>query len=445
MAISGFLSAQTLPLPARPSGARTGTEIKTYLEPMTRDARENAIYDEVMAGNVPDFIRTLIPVTVTASIGGSTRTAIYHVTPEYMALGSDADYFLMPMTPLLAQRIADRLGYNLPTRKMVNDIWSAATVKLSPSPIPPSAAMTTIPVFWDHNVTVKGQRAATLAAHPLGELVGGHKKDVVVTEKLATTPGKVAIYGWHYTNGTNIQPLYLGHEDTYADYSHGIRLVRLAMTVDGVATTIPDVLADANLHVLLSDEGAFTSYRYPVPLPGPENLVDDGDFEGAYTNGVAEGWTKWEAAGSNAIAFGRAGLNKHDGSYSQYWSRNDTSTFDGGLYQVVAVQPGRRYRIEAWMKRQSTIGGTHLQFGFDPTGGTSGTAASVVYQNIVDSGANDTWLRYQATVLVTTSSLTLFARAGHTGTTGGTNAYFYLDSVSLVLDDTGTSTSWTIH
>jgi len=443
--VSAPCLAQTLPLPPRSSAAPTGSQLKDSLAPLALQDRENTIFNEVMAGNVPTFLRTLVPVEVTASLGGSDRTARYFVTPEYVALGSNEDYFLMPMTPLLAQRIADRLQCNLPTRKMVNDIWAAAAVKLTPSPIPPSAAMTTVPVFWDHNVTVWGQRQPTLADHPLGALVGGHKKDVVVTARLATTAGKVAIYGWHYPDGSNIQPLYLGHGDTYADYSHGIRLIQLAMTVNGAATTVPEVLADPVLNPLLSDEGAFTSYRYPVTLPQPPtgNLVKNGSFEDGFTNGVGDSWISWLATGSDPITYGRASVNKHDGSYSQYWSRSDTLPFDGGVYQQIEVQAGRRYRISAWIKRQSTLDGTLLRIGYDPDGGTEGTAPSVVYTDLVTAGPNDSWVSYDVKAVATGPTLTVFARAGHTGTSGGTNAYFYFDEVSVVADDAGTT--WSLH
>jgi len=253
----------------------SGSAFVTAITPLSLTERENAILSEVMLGNVPDFMRNLKPVTVSATINSQLRTVIYHVLPDYLAVGSDADYFLTPMSPLCAQRIADRLNCLLPTRKMVNDIWSQAQVKLSPSTIPPSPEMTTVPVFAQHNTTVRAQRQAMEVQYPLGALVGGDKKDVVITKLLATTPNKVAIYGWHYTNGTPIQPLYLGHEDTYADYSHGIRLVQQAVTLDGVETTAVQILNDASLNVLLSDEGVVTSTRYPVALPLYFPLQDD--------------------------------------------------------------------------------------------------------------------------------------------------------------------------
>ena len=47
--------------------------------------------------------------------------------------------------------------------------------------------------------------------------------------------------------------------DWYVDYSHGIRLVKQQMIVDGVPMSVADVLADPNLCVLLSDEGVVTN------------------------------------------------------------------------------------------------------------------------------------------------------------------------------------------
>jgi hypothetical protein len=216
-----WISAQTLNLPARPAGALTGDQFVSLVTSMSLTDRENEIYAQVMSGNVPDFQRNLIAVTNTQTISSTTYTYTYYVLPDYLAIGCDTNYFLCPMTPLLAQRIADATACTMPTRKMVNQIWTAATLHLSPSTIPPSAQMTTIPVMNDHNVTVWGQRSAVLATHPLGELVGGDKKDVVISNIIYgnPAPGRVVIYGWHYTSGTPIQPLYCGHEDTYADYS----------------------------------------------------------------------------------------------------------------------------------------------------------------------------------------------------------------------------------
>jgi hypothetical protein len=261
--------AQTLNVPVRSSSAMSGTQFVNYITAMSLTNRENAIFTEVMNGNVPAFMRNMIPVNSTATISGTVYTATYYVIPDYLAIGCDSDYFLCPMTPLLAQQIADQLACTLPTRKMVNDIWTAATVHLSPSTISPSAQMTTVPVFATHDSTVWVQRSAVLAAHPLGELVGGDKKDVIISNHIYgnPSPGRVVIYGWHYTSGTPIQPLYYGHEETYADYSHGIRMVQLACTLNGSASTVNDILISSTYNTVLSDEGAISTPRYPVGLP----------------------------------------------------------------------------------------------------------------------------------------------------------------------------------
>jgi hypothetical protein len=262
--LSCSLTAQTLPLPPRPTNAPTGSDFAQSIATLDQEIREGRIYEQVAAGNVPEFLRALVPVTVANANDGKTNSVIYFVTPDYLAVGSDNDYFLTPLSPATAQRIANLLGCTLPTRKMVDDIYSAATVKLTPSRIPPSPLMATVPVFLQHNSTVREQRREQLAAHPLGALVAGHKKDVVITKKLLANPGKVAIYGWHKPDGKPIQPLYAGHADYYADYSHGIRLVQLRMTVNGEPRTVPEVLADANLAPLLSDEGPMENVRYPL-------------------------------------------------------------------------------------------------------------------------------------------------------------------------------------
>ena len=254
---------QVLDIPVRPVDALSGTEIYNLIVSMEIEEREDTIYSQIAIGNIPDFMRILCEITVSES----GHTAIYYVIPDYMALGSDSDYFLMPMTPILAQRVADLLKCNLPTTKMVDDIHFQADVKLSPAPIPWGATMTTVPIFWEHNTMVKEQREDYMQSYPLGALVDGDKKDVVITPKLYDPDfiEKVAIYGWYYPNGTRIQSLYTGHYDFYADYSHGIRLVQLAMTVDGIPKTVPEVLADSSLAYLLSNEGAFINSRYPVP------------------------------------------------------------------------------------------------------------------------------------------------------------------------------------
>lgn len=284
------LHAQTLDLPPRPGNAPTGTEFAKRITPLDLAEREKEVVAQIIAGNVPNFLRKLCPVPATSAGGGVTNRATFYATPDYLAVGSDEDYFLIPMSPNTGQRIADVLHCSLPTPKMADEIYAAAEVKLVPSPIPPSPAMTTVPVFSNHCATVRAQRAEQLQAHPLGTLVAGHQKDVVISAKLASAPAKVAIYGWHQTNGVPIQPLYLKHSASWVDYSQCTRLVQQKMTVNGAAKTVAEVLADPALAGLLSNEGPIPNPRYPTnalpQLPAKTSLPDSTPQTGTNAAGL---------------------------------------------------------------------------------------------------------------------------------------------------------------
>lgn len=266
------LAARTLDLPPRPAGAIDGKAFAQSISELEPRERETRIRREILSGNVPPFLRELVPV----HFSKNGHEAILEVTADYLAVGSDRDYFLCPMTPGTARAIADSIGCALPTPRIVDAIHQAATVKLEPSPIPPSPAMTTVPVFLQHNEMVFAQRAAK----PAGGLVAGHKKDVVVAKRLLERPGRVAIYGWHRRDGRPIQPLYAGHVESWVDYSHGVRLVSRRIMLDGQEATLDDVLLNPELAPLLSNEGALRSSRYPTtPLNSRESSREESRLE----------------------------------------------------------------------------------------------------------------------------------------------------------------------
>lgn len=259
--------SQTLNVPSRPSGAMTGSQFTVAILPLSFTARENLIYNEFISGNVPNFYRNLSPVTSTAVISGSVQSVTYYVTPDYIAIGSDADYFLCPMSPMVATKITDSIGCTLPTRKMVNDIYAQAALKLPPLTIPASGTMTTVQAFAQHNNMVGAQRSSSVTAFPLGTLVGGDKKDIVISNLIYSTANRVVIYGWHTSIGNPIQPLSNVHADTYMDYSHGMRFVQNAVIYNGSATTVKAILQSSTLNTLLSDEGVINPPEYPYGNP----------------------------------------------------------------------------------------------------------------------------------------------------------------------------------
>lgn len=254
--------ADDLVLPRRPVDAPSGSEFARRIASLDRVSREREILSQVSQGNVPEFWRRFAEVKLTRTLEDWAQTLTILVSPDYLAIGSDDDYFLAPVTPATAQAVADNLDCVLPTRRMVDEIYATAGVKLAPVPIAPSATMTTVPVFQQHNEMVRKQRAEFSATHPSVALVAGHKKDIVITPRLADAPGKVAIYGWHQLDRKPIQPLHLGHTDAWVDYSHGARFVRRIVKLNGTNTTVEAVLADQKLCALLSDEGPVLNPRY---------------------------------------------------------------------------------------------------------------------------------------------------------------------------------------
>lgn len=253
-----LLPAQSLKLPPRPLSAPSGTQLYSIVASLSRQDREDSILGHILSGNVPRFLRTFDTITVSKTIDRTTYSLQYFVSPDYVAVGSDDDYFLMPMTPILAQKIADHLNCMLPTRVMVDQIYAHAQVKLRPQPIPPDADMDKVPRFWQHNDSVRTLRTPLLETYPLGALVAGTKKDLVVDERIYShlkpkVPKPVVIYGWHQLDGVPIQPVYNGHGETYADYSHGVRLIQKSAKINGAEISLIDIVMDPAYSSLVAD------------------------------------------------------------------------------------------------------------------------------------------------------------------------------------------------
>lgn len=221
--------------------------------------RDQQVLREILKGNMPRFLRNLVPVDVSGRAGDGRDVRItLCVTPDYLALGSDRDYVRVPLGLRAATRIGEEFNMILPTPRMVDMIYRAAAVRLSPQPMTPGPQMTSTAYFMRHNDTVEAQRQSAGVAP--GTLISGHKKDVVLTTRLASNRGKVAIYGWHRRNGRPIQPLSTVHGAGYADYSHGVRLVSRTAFLDGRAVDLQSLMADPRYAGLLSNEG---------PIGGP--------------------------------------------------------------------------------------------------------------------------------------------------------------------------------
>lgn len=237
------VNASTSTIPPRPDKAPGGKAFAESIADLPPKAREAAVVQEILRGNIPVFLRQLHPVTLKTG----EHTCVVNVMPDYLAVGNDTDFLRVPMTPASAKIICDAFGFSLPTTKIVDAVYTEADVKLEPRPLTERRDATA--TFAQHNAIIEEQRAGKSP----GSLVAGIKKDVVITNQLKVKPNKVAIYGWHKLDGKPIQPLYTGHVDWYVDYSHGIRLISRRMTLDGKERDLLELLSDPELCHLVGE------------------------------------------------------------------------------------------------------------------------------------------------------------------------------------------------
>jgi hypothetical protein len=242
-----------LDLPERPPDAPLGSELARTIRDLELEAREARIYDEIARGNVPSWFHRLRRVELRGEIDGRRHRLTFWVAPDYLAVGADEDYLLIPLTARTAGRVAEHLGASLPTPRMVDAIWSSARVRLAPIRIPPDEFMTTVPYFERHDRLVASQRwLRGIRPHVF---VAGHKLDLVLTTASGNDSGRAAVYGWHRADGRPIQPLYTDLGEDWAGYQVGVRLVSREVLVDGARRDLLEVLRDPILGPLLAGNG----------------------------------------------------------------------------------------------------------------------------------------------------------------------------------------------
>ena len=209
------------------------------------------------AGQIPGRFRKMVAVIshMTDSNGKRWKAKLY-VTKDYFMVGTRRDFARVPITPMAAQKIADQTHTALPTRKMVDLIHLQARVRLDPVPLYAHRDSTVI--MRHHDLIIEGQRKGKHG------LISGIKKDVVLSSSDAWKgrTNRVAIYGWHKSDGNHIQPLYTGHVNWYVDYSHGIRLIDRKVRVNGRRMDYLELLNHPVLRKLVTDEPGDMLLRY---------------------------------------------------------------------------------------------------------------------------------------------------------------------------------------
>ncbi len=285
---------------------RTGTEFKALLgfgpdnKPLTvkgpdgqdqrvpellGEKREALLRQALDAGEFPDWIFAMQPVTVNMTINGVPHELTYFVSTDNLAIGTNADFMRVRPWPSTYQWFCDKHGLIMPTSRMSDQIYEAAPFKLKPHPVHPHSVSS---ASWLASDAVLAGESAAAGYIPGVGILAGHMKDVVNGPGLSGD--KVAIYGWHDPSGTvvgrkgPIQPYSTVHEATFSDYSHGARLVRRKGILDGHEVDLGKIMTDPVLYPLLSkmpgeagtvsgEGGPLTNDRFPVSASNSPNIL----------------------------------------------------------------------------------------------------------------------------------------------------------------------------
>ena len=197
------------------------------------------------AQNTQKYMVDFVPII----INENGYELIIYVSSDYVKSTNNNGYRI-PYGVNQAFELANAYDSTLPTTKIVDIIYQRSDLKLKPSPMNPTSQMSSLDYILRHNKTIEDQIAGRKF-----NLLAGHKKDVVLSNRGISNPNRVAIYGWHQLNGKPIQPLSTVHGKDYYDYSHGVRLVKRDCTLNNKPCDIVNILKDPKIAPLISYEG----------------------------------------------------------------------------------------------------------------------------------------------------------------------------------------------
>lgn len=310
--------------------------------------------NEMLKGNMPSFLDDRIACHTEAVIDGGYYRLTYYVKPNYLAIGTDEDYVLWPLSIIDLQNFCNAQmvtsvsdpndqtpKWFIATKKLVLNNWYASACKIPPQALGASADMTWPVKIQQEQKQINEQmlkKGCKLTAFCRA------KKAYISAPKMANdgstggpkTEGILHFTGWYgfekiipdervvgSFNGMPVYGVQAGdetgnHEASYADYSHGCDVIYYDCDVNGMQFTFDELCTHPKLHVLVSDEGMFNP-RFPNVGTGvtPPKTTDrmpapwgaGSDYKGpVFVSDATTGIVKMSAAGDpNAAAAAAAG------------------------------------------------------------------------------------------------------------------------------------------
>ena len=309
----------------------TGSEFLAQMKDVRIPMLSKLGLAEMLKGNMPPFLDQRIACHTEAVIDGGYYKLTYYVKPNYLAIGTDADFILWPLSIIDLQNFCDAFvmtaasdptdkssKYFIPPKKIVFNNWLASTCKIPPQALGASDQMT-----WPVKIGEEQARinAAMIKAGCQITDFSRAKKAYISAPNMANTGGPTKegvlhFTGWYGTqqiipnerkvgewNGQTVYGVQGGddtggHEASYADYSHGCDVVYYDCDVNGMAFEFDQICTHPKLHVLVSDQGPFNP-RFPnigpdarapkttTAMPAP--LGVDANYKGPVFKSTATG------------------------------------------------------------------------------------------------------------------------------------------------------------
>jgi hypothetical protein len=252
----------------------SGTDFVQSLPMHPGPLRERAILDAVRAN-------ALAPVAWSPVFSAKNgRSLQLYVTSDALRVGNEIDSVRINACARTAQQIADVLGCILPTTRICDLVWEQAIVRVTPCIGGAGPDMSDTSRMVAHHACVERKVAGRAG---LAETVG---KNWVISNVLLKHAGRAANYGWYdarapYRSAPGgrgahrvWQPLGVAHNLAHVDYSQIVRLVHRMCILDGEVHDVVDVMRDAALASLVSDEGPMRLWRVPeVPVVEPRQVA----------------------------------------------------------------------------------------------------------------------------------------------------------------------------
>ena len=386
-------------------------------------------------GSISGFVRDNVgqPISqasVTTNVGG------------YSTLSNpDGSYTLSEVLPGVYNVTASKVGYQSQT---VLDVQvsadQTATVNFNLTPIPPGAISGYVkdtggnPISGATVSTNTGGYSTTSGAnggYSLSVLPGTYNVTASKSGYQSQTQNNVSVSsGATTTVNFNLSPVTYGTISGYVRNTSGTAIsgATVSTNTGGYSTTsgsdggytLSNVAA-GTYNVTASKTGYQSQTQNNISVtagqttacnfnlaPSTAQLIN-GNFEGGFTNGVANGWTKFIVSGSPS--FGDETSHVHGGSHAQRWSTNWT-THDAGIYQQVTAAKSVSYTFSAWTWRHDewNNGGDNEAswVGIDPYGGTNAASSNVQWSSKQIS--YETWTQQSVSAAAQADTITVFIR-----------------------------------